>query len=127
MRTRAPLFAVFTLAFASAAFVATSPNLFAAAPQQTNSSSTTLLIRRFSIRNVGSFAKIDTHEIWNKLQEQGLAPAVEKPYDQETVDRMMAVIREMCRSRGVAVRVVADVAPTSSPRYIVLRLTINAD
>jgi hypothetical protein len=86
-----------------------------------------LLIRRFSIRNVGSFAKIDTQEIWDKLQEQGLAPAVEKPYDQETVDRMMAVIREMCRSRGVAVRVVADVAPTSSPRYIVLRLTINAD
>ncbi|HXN65941.1 MAG TPA: hypothetical protein VN862_11455 [Candidatus Acidoferrales bacterium] len=126
MRTRAPLFAAFTLAFASAAFVATSPNL-AAAHQQTNNSSTTLLIRRFSIRNVGSFAKIDIHEIWNKLQEQGLAPAVEKPYDQETVHKMMAVIREMYRSRGVEVSVVEDIEPTSSPRYIVLRLSINAD
>ncbi len=128
MHTRAPLFALLTLAFATAAFLAMSPELFAAAPPQTNNfSSTTLLIRRFSIRNVGSFAKIDTQELWNKLREQGLAPAVEKPYEQETVDKMMAVIREMYRSRGVEVSVMEDIEPTRSPRYIVLRLNIYGD
>jgi hypothetical protein len=83
------------------------------------------LIRRFSIRNLGSFEKIDPAEIQQRLRDQGLLPAVEKPYDQETVDEMAAAIREMYQERGIDVAVDAIVQPTRSPRYVLLSLTIR--
>jgi hypothetical protein len=99
--------------------------LRASAQQTDESTAAHPLIRRFSIRNLGSFEKIDPAEIQQRLREQGLLPAVEKPYDQETVDEMATAIREIYQERGIDVAVDAVVRPTRSPRYVLLSLTIR--
>src|ERR1700688_1880317 len=56
------------------------------AQKSNKSSSTSLMVRRFSLHYNGSFKRVSPDEIGQRLAEKGLLSLVEQPYPQAKLD-----------------------------------------
>lgn len=87
--------------------------------QKSNTSSTTsLMVRRFSLHYNGSFKRISPHEIGQRLAEKGLLPLVEQPYDQAKLNLIKNEIKKIYKEKGIAVDAESVLNATNTPRYV---------
>jgi hypothetical protein len=86
--------------------------------QQSNKSSTGLMVRRFALHYNGSFKRVSADEITQRLTQKGLLPLVEQPYDQTKLDLVKSEIKKIYKEKGIAVSAESVLNSTSTPRYV---------
>jgi len=88
------------------------------AQKSNKSSSTSLMVRRFSLQYNGSFKRVSPDEIGKRLAEKGLLPLVEQPYDQARLNLVKNEIKKIYKEKGIAVGAESVLNSTSTPRYV---------
>ena len=88
------------------------------AQKSNKSSSTSLMVRRFSLHYNGSFKRVSPDEIGQRLAEKGLLPLVEQPYDQAKLNLVKNEIKKIYKEKGIAVGAESVLNSTSTPRYV---------
>jgi hypothetical protein len=88
------------------------------AQKPNKSSSTNLMVRRFSLQYNGSFKRVSPDEIGQRLAEKGLLPLVEQPYDQAKLNLVKNEIKKIYKEKGIAVGAESVLKSTSTPRYV---------
>jgi len=88
------------------------------AQKSNKSSSTSLMVRRFSLHYNGSFKRVSPDEIGQRLAEKGLLPLVEQPYDQAKLNLVKNEIKKIYKEKGIAVGAESVLNATSTPRYV---------
>ena len=88
------------------------------AQKSNKSSSTSLMVRRFSLHYNGSFKRVSPDEIGQRLAEKGLLPLVEQPYDQAKLNLVKNEIKKIYQEKGIAVGAESVLNSTSTPRYV---------
>jgi hypothetical protein len=88
------------------------------AQKSDKSSSTSLMVRRFSLHYNGSFKRVSPDEIGQRLTEKGLLPLVEQPYDQAKLNLVKSEIKKIYKEKGIAVDVESVLTSTNTPRYV---------
>jgi hypothetical protein len=88
------------------------------AQKSNKSSSTSLMVRRFSLQYNGSFKRVSPDEIGKRLAEKGLLPLVEQPYDQAKLNLVKNEIKKIYKEKGIAVGAESVLNSTSTPRYV---------
>ena len=63
------------------------------------------LVRSWTIREVGSYKKIPTATLRQKMQERGVLFGVNEPYNQNKVDGTTLLLRQLYKDAGVLVTV----------------------
>ena len=64
------------------------------------------LVRSWTIRETGSFKKIPTATLREKMAQRGVLFGVNEPFDQNKVDGTMLLLKQLYKEAGVAVIVV---------------------
>ena len=88
------------------------------AQKSNKSSSTSLMVRRFSLHYNGSFKRVSPDEIGQRLAEKGLLPLVEQPYDQTKLNLVKNEIKKIYKEKGIAVGAESVLNSTNTPRYV---------
>ena len=88
------------------------------AQKSNKSSSTSLMVRRFSLHYNGSFKRVSPDEIGQRLAEKGLLPLVEQPYDQAKLNLVKNEIKKIYKEKGIAVGAESVLNSTNTPRYV---------
>ena len=88
------------------------------AQKSNKSSSTSLMVRRFSLHYNGSFKRVSPDEIGQRLAEKGLLPLVEQPYDQAKLNLVKNEIKNIYKEKGIAVGAESVLNSTNTPRYV---------
>jgi hypothetical protein len=88
------------------------------AQKSNKSSSTSLMVRRFSLHYNGSFKRVSPDEIGQRLAEKGLLPLVEQPYDQTKLNLVKNEIKRIYKEKGIAVGAESVLNSTNTPRYV---------
>ena len=88
------------------------------AQKSIKSSSTSLMVRRFSLHYNGSFKRVSPDEIGQRLTQKGLLPLIEQPYDQAKLDLIKSEIKKIYKEKGIAVDAESVLNSTSTPRYV---------
>lgn len=91
--------------------------------QKPNQTSASQHVRSFEVKYYGSFEKVPPEEIERRLQQKGLLPLVEKPYNQAKVDLIKAKIVGIFKEHGLAVGADSSLEPTRDLRAV--RITIE--
>lgn len=92
-------------------------------PQQ-NQHSTRLHVRSFVCHYYGSFKRVSPDEMGQRLQEKGLLPVIEKPYDQAQVDLIKTEIVQLYKEHGITVGAYSAIEPANGPRAVRITLEI---
>ena len=82
------------------------------------SSSTSLMVRRFSLHYNGSFKRVSPDKIGQRLAEKGLLPLVEQPYDQAKLNLVKNEIKKIYKEKGIEVGAESVLNSTNTPRYV---------
>ena len=88
------------------------------AQKANKNSSTSLIVRRFSLHYNGSFKRVSPDEIGQRLAEKGLLPLVEQPYDQAKLNLVKNEIKKIYKEKGIAVGAESVLNSTNTPRYV---------
>jgi len=94
------------------------------AQKSNKSSSTSLMVRRFSLHYNGSFKRVSPDEIGQRLAEKGLLPLVEQPYDQAKLNLVKNEIIKIYKEKGIAVGAESVLNSTSTPRYVEVSIEV---
>ncbi len=83
-----------------------------------------LHVRAFVCHYRGSFKRISPDEMGHRLEQKGLLPVVEKPYDQSKVDLIKAEIIQIYREHGIAVGAYTALEPAAGPLAVKVTLEV---
>jgi hypothetical protein len=69
------------------------------------------LVRSWTIREVGSFKKIPTATLREKMTQRGVLFAVNEPFDQNKVDGTILLLKQVYKDAGIVVLVRSATIP----------------
>lgn len=72
-----------------------------------------LVVRSWTIREIGNFKKIPTATLRAKMQQRGVLFGVDEQFSQNKVDGTVALLTQLYKDTGVAVLVTATRLPAA--------------